>query len=258
MTDHATILHTAQRTAVATAQFGGPDLLDLAGAYRVQRRLIDLRAGDGEHVTGLKLGFTSRAKMRQMGVDQLIAGQLTSAMEAADGGSVRHTALVHPRVEPELVFRLGRDITPELDPQSLANAVDGVAVGLEVIDSRYTDFRFSLPDVVADNASAAHYALGLWQQPEQSLANLGVLLEIDGRIVETGSTAAILGDPWRALRSAVSHAEQYGIALTAGQVILDGAATSAHPFPAGSVARATMSRLGSATLRMSAGSGGRS
>ncbi len=255
MTDHAAVLHRAQRAATAIDAFTGDDALDLDAAYAVQRRLVEMRLADGEHPTGLKLGFTSRAKMRQMGVDRVIGGRLTSGMAVADGGSVAASRFIHPRVEPEVAFRLGRDITTGLATPALRTAVDGIAVGVEIIDSRYRDFRFGLSDVVADNASSAGYALGPWMTPgpelESRLGTLGVTLEIDGRDVDTGSTAAILDSPWRALHAAVLHARRYGIELRAGQVILAGAATAAAPVSAGSTVRASIALLGSTTIRFS-------
>lgn len=256
MTDHAAVLHRAQREVREVASFQGDDALDLAEAYAVQHRLVQLRIADGEHLTGLKLGFTNRAKMRQMGVDQVIGGQLTTGMSVADGGTVDAATLIHPKVEPEVVFRLARDLEPGFPVQGLSAAVDGIAAGLEVIDSRYLDFRFTHPDVVADNASAAAYTVGAWVRPdaalERALGNLGVVLQIDGRDVDTGSTSAILDNPWRALRAAVFHAKRYGIALHAGDVILAGAATASHSLAPGSSARAIISQIGSATLHVSA------
>ncbi|MFB7941329.1 fumarylacetoacetate hydrolase family protein, partial [Streptomyces sp. NPDC056049] len=130
-----------------------------------------------------------------------------------------------------------------------AAAVAGVAPALEVIDSRYDGFRFSLPEVIADNTSAAAYATGPWTRPEalggpRALANLGVVLELDGRPAETGSTAAILGDPLRALAAAARLAGP----LPAGTVVLAGAATAAVPLPPGTHVRATVARLGAVRL----------
>jgi 2-oxo-3-hexenedioate decarboxylase len=225
---------------------------DLAAAYRIQRDVAGRRLAAGERATGFKLGFTSRAKMIQMGVDEVIGGRLTSQMAWQDGDIVDPAILIHPRIEPEVVFRLGRDVDPDESVESAVSAVDGVAAGLEVIDSRYADFKFSLADVVADNASGAGYAVGSWQHPGQDLSNRGVLLEIDGRVADTGSTAAVLGDPWRAFRAAVALTRSLGIPLAAGEVILAGAATAAHPFVAGSTVRATVSGLGSVTLSLRA------
>ncbi len=257
MTDHALLLHRAQRDAAPRDVFTGDDALDLDAGYAVQQRLVDQRLAEGEHLTGIKLGFTSVAKMRQMGVDTVIGGRLTSGMEIADGGTIPAQTLIHPKVEPEVVFRLARDITPETSLQSLSAAVDGIAAGAEIVDSRYQGFRFGPGDVVADNTSAAAYAVGPWMTPtpelERSLDNLGVVLEIDGHDRDAGSTAAILDNPWRALRAAVLHARRHGIPLTAGQIVFSGAATAAHSIHPGSTVRVSISRLGSVTARMSAG-----
>jgi len=256
----AAILLDAQLHAVAVPQLStDPDLdltLDLAGAYRIQEEVTQRRLAAGERLTGYKLGFTSRAKMAQMGVDEVIGGRLTSALEFADGDILDPATMIHPRIEPEVVFRLGRDVDDDESVEAALSAVNAVAAGLEVIDSRYADFKFSLADVVADNASAAGYAVGGWHSMSATtdLANRGVLLEIDGAVVDTGSTAAILGDPWRAVRAAVRLTRQLGIALNAGDVLLAGAATAAQPFLPGSSVRATVSGLGSVTLSMAGGS----
>ena len=165
----ADILLEAQLGAVAVPQLStDPTLdlsLDLAGAYRIQEDVTQRRVAAGERLTGFKLGFTSRAKMAQMGVDEVIGGRLTSTLQYADGDIIDPATLIHPRIEPEVVFRLGRDVDDDESVESAVAAVDAVAAGLEVIDSRYADFQFSLADVVADNASAAGYAVGPWHRP---------------------------------------------------------------------------------------------
>jgi 2-oxo-3-hexenedioate decarboxylase len=247
----ADTLYRAQTTATAVTQLSATGELDLTAAYRIQRTVADRRVASGERSTGFKMGFTSRAKMRQMGVDEVIGGLLSSSMAWADGDLVDPARLIHPRIEPEVVFRLGRDIDSAESVESAISAVDAVAAGLEVIDSRYANFTFSLTDVVADNASAAGYAVGPWAAPAADLANRGVLLEVDGAVAQTGSTAAILGDPWRAFAAAVRLSRQVGATLRAGDVILAGAATEAVPFTPGSSVRATVSGLGAVTLNLS-------
>lgn len=218
---------------------GATGLADTAEAYAVQDALIVRRLDRGERLTGFKLGFTSLAKMRQMGVADLIHGRLTDRMEIPDGGRYDISGLIHPRVEPEVAFLLGSTLRPGADPLA---AVAAVAPALEVIDSRYDGFRFSLPEVIADNTSAAAYAVGPWGEPgaASGLGNLGVLLELDGRPVETGSTAAILGHPLRALAAAARLAGS----LEPGTVILAGAATAAVPLPPGAHVRASVTGLG--------------
>ncbi|MEU8632543.1 fumarylacetoacetate hydrolase family protein [Amycolatopsis sp. NPDC048633] len=242
--DFAARLDEAARTRTPCAQLSAERDISLEDAYAVQRALVELRLGRGERDFGVKLGFTSRAKAVQMGVDDVIVGRLTSGMVFADGDELDLAAFVHPRAEPEVAFRLGRDIAEGEIPGT--EAVEAVAPAIEVIDSRYRDFRFSLADVVADNTSAAAVVLGPWRRLDADLGNRGVLLEVDGRLAGAGSTAAILGDPLRALTAAARMAHQHGIPLPAGTVLLAGAATAAVALQAGTQVCATVSGLGRA------------
>lgn len=238
-------LHDAQRNAEATPQL--PEGISIDEAYAIQHAVLDQRFAAGEVLVGTKLGFTSRAKMVQMGVSDIIVGQLTDAMRVEDGGEVRLSTLVHPRVEPEIVFRLGRDVDPADPLSDIVSAVDAVAPAVEVIDSRYRDFKFNLADVIADNTSGGLFAIGGWL-PVGDVANRAVRLSVNGKDVQFGSTAAILGHPLRALRQLVGIAAEQGFPLRAGHVILAGAATAAVPFGP-SVVRVEVAGLGSVTIR---------
>jgi 2-oxo-3-hexenedioate decarboxylase len=236
-------LDAAQRDVRAVEQLDLPPD-DLAAAYRIQHELIGHRLARGERLVGCKLGFTSKAKMAQMGVTEIIVGRLTDAMQVPDGADVDLARFIHPRIEPEVAFRLGTDVTAGAD---ITECVDAVAPALEIIDSRYRDFRFSLPDVIADNTSAAAFVVGEWQ-PMRDVADLPVRLVVDGIDAETGSTAAILGHPLRALEELVGLAGKYDVALRAGDVILAGAATAAVPFGPNRV-EAHVEGLGTASVR---------
>ena len=216
---------------------------DLAAAYRIQHELIAHRIARGERLVGCKLGFTSKAKMAQMGVSEIIVGQLTDAMQIDDAASVELSRFIHPRIEPEIAFRLGRAV----NGNDIADCVDAVAPALEIIDSRYRDFRFSLPDVIADNTSASAFVVGEWQ-PMRDVADLPVRLLVDGMEVEAGSTAAILGHPMYALEQLVELAAKHGMALRANDIILAGAATAAVPFGEHRVV-ADVRGLGTASVR---------
>lgn len=223
----AEMLHRARTAVRATPQLNGS--LSIREGYEIQRQLLDLRLGDGERQAGLKLGFTSRAKMAQMGVSDVIVGVLTDAMQIQDGSSVDLASLIHPRVEPEVAFRVGSDVDLS-DPESnLQTAVDAVAPALEIIDSRYADFKFDLASVIADNTSGAAFAVGPWHPYDIDISNLGVRLDIDGLPSEFGSTAAILGDPRRSLAELARIGGAAGYQLRRGDVILAGAATAAVP-----------------------------
>ena len=249
MTDVAALaarLDEATRTATATTQLTKEGPLGLSDAYAVQRAGVELRAGRGDRAVGVKLGFTSKAKAAQMGVFDVIAGVITAGMRVADGDTVE-VPLIHPRIEPEIAFLVG-DSAGEL-----ASRVVAIAPALEIIDSRYRDFSFTLEDVVADNASAAAFAIGPWQDFTAAraldLSNLGVVLEVDGAVAQVGSTAAILGHPLRALEATARMVGTYGLDLPGGSVILAGAATAAVPLTAGAVVEASVTGLGRVTVR---------
>jgi len=201
---------------------------DLGHAYRVQRASIDRRVARGERPKGIKLGFTSRAKMEQMGVDSLIWGLLTDAMIELDGGEVDLGRYIHPRVEPEVCFLTRKPIDGPLTALEARDALEAVAPAMEIIDSRFRDFRFDLPNVVADNCSSAGLVVGNWSRRFEGLDNAGVLMQFDGRNVQVGSTAAILGDPLRAVVQASRLLHAAGQSLPAGSLIMAGAATVAE------------------------------
>lgn len=209
---------------------GDPELgadLDLDTAYRIQERLIDRRVQRGETVVGVKLGFTSRAKMAQMGVSDVIVGRITDAMAIVDGGETDLARYIHPKAEPEVAYRLARDVDLDDPDVDIVDCVDAIAPAIEIIDSRYRDFRFTYADVVADNTSAAGFAIGTWQ-PVREAADLAVRLRV-GEEEATGSTAAILDDPVNALHALLDMCRRRRIPLRAGHIVLAGAATAALP-----------------------------
>ena len=112
------------------------------------------------------------------------------------------------------------------------SAVDAVAPALEIIDSRYANFKFSLADVVADNSSSSGFVLGQWCCPKLDISNQAMVMEINGKPVQIGSSSAILGNPWRSLVEAARLAAESDICLEAGWIVLAGAATAAHPLNA--------------------------
>jgi 2-oxo-3-hexenedioate decarboxylase len=224
-------LDGAAHDATATPQL--EEALTLEQAYAIQRLSIQRRLQRGERQIGIKMGFTSRAKMVQMGVSDMIWGRLTSGMLVEDGSSIRLRDYVHPRVEPEVAFLIGRPLSGRVTaPQALA-AVEAVAPALEIIDSRYQDFRFSLTDVVADNSSSSGFVVGPWRAASTDLDNLGLVMAFDGRPQAFGSTAAILGHPLRSLVAAARVVADAGETLQPGDIVLAGGATAASALLAG-------------------------
>lgn len=239
-------LDTAQTSRTDTPSLADTHEFGIDDAYAIQAALLSRRTARGERFTGVKLGFTSKAKMAQMGVSDVIVGRLTDAMRVTDGGDVDLGRFIHPKVEPEVAYRIGRDVDLDDPATDIESCVDAVAPALEIIDSRYRDFRFTYGDVVADNTSAAAYVVGPWH-PVQSVSNRAVRLSA-GTTVVTGSTAAILGDPVRALHALLDMCRRRNIPLRAGQVVLAGAATAAVPLTPG-VTACDVAGLGTVSVR---------
>lgn len=215
--------------------------------YAVQALAREDSVAAGDSVVGAKLGLTSVVKQQRMGVDRPIVGFLTTSM------LVEPTALGHglkrwaqPRVEPEIAFVTARDIDRALEPDEVEASIASVAVAAEIIDSRYTDYRFRLPDVVADNTSAAGVVLGE-PVPLEAVADLASLrceVEVDGEVMHRATGAAILGQPLRAVQLLAEHLERHQESLPAGSLVLAGALTDAVPLRAGRSYRLYVEGLG--------------
>jgi 2-oxo-3-hexenedioate decarboxylase len=221
-------LDEAAREARAIPQITGDGHeLTLDDAYSVQRAAIDYRLARGSKIVGVKMGFTSEAKIIQMGLKDQIWGRLTSDMRFPNGGKLDRDRFIHPRVEPEVAVLLREPLIGEITRDQAYAAVMGVAPALEIIDSRFTNFRFALPDVVADNASSSAFVVGDWLPPETDISDVRMTMRIDGTIAEVGSSAAILGDPMRSLVAAARLTAAAGLSLKPGWVVMLGGATAA-------------------------------
>lgn len=241
----------ARRAPVAPITDAEPSL-GLDDAYAIQDELLSRRLARGERLVGAKVGLTSRAKQEAMGVDEPVYGWLTDAMALPAEAPLRLGELIHPRVEPEIVFVLGDDLAgPGVTGQDVLAATAAVCCGLEVIDSRFEAFRFTLPDVVADNTSAARYVLGLRRLPAHSLdlSLVGCLLEDGADLVATAAGAAVVGHPAESVALLANHLGRRGRRLEAGWVVLSGGLTDAVRLRPGSHVTATFAHLGRVGLR---------
>ncbi|MFT5766588.1 MAG: 2-oxo-3-hexenedioate decarboxylase [Halioglobus sp.] len=221
-------LDRAAAEATATSQLSSQMKLSLTQAYGIQELSIARRLERGESLIGVKAGFTSKAKMEQMGVSDLIWGRLTDAMQLENGGSLDLANYVHPRVEPEVAFLLGKPLSGDVSEAEAASAVAAIAPALEIIDSRYQDFKFSLEDVVADNSSSSSFVVGDWQPPEFDYSALDMALEFGGQVRQSGSSAEIYGHPIRSLVAIARLAAESGVQLEAGWIFMAGGATAAE------------------------------
>lgn len=230
-------LVAAERERKAITQFSEhhPDL-DLATAYRAQRAFVAEKLEAGEGLVGYKLGLTSRNKQEAMGVDTPLYGRVTSGMISTYGEPVRLDRFIHPRVESEIAFLLARDVAQPATVTSVLAATDVVLGAVDVLDSRYEGFRFTLEDVVADNASAGTFYLGpiarrLAELPDLRL--LGCVVRVDGEVAMTAAGAAVMGHPAASVAWLANQLAAEGEALRAGQLVFSGGLTAPVPIVAG-------------------------
>lgn len=241
----------AQRVPIApvSTSFG---IQGLEASYAVAQINTQAALAAGRRISGLKVGLTSKAVQAQLGVDQPDFGVLFSDMEYLNGQDVPMARLMQPKVEAEVAFVVGRDLagsTPTYS-QFLAS-LDYVLPALEIVDSAIIDWKISLVDTVADNASSALYVLG--DQPvalgQLSLADLDMTMTRNGQLVSTGNGAACMGHPLRAafwLAQTMAARDQ---GLQAGQVILSGALGPMVPLVAGDTVLAHIGALGNVACR---------
>lgn len=174
-----------------------PDL-SFEDAYFIQEKLIELREKDGARRVGIKLGLTSKAKQQMMGVHEAVYGYLTDDMLALEWEPINFNQFIHPKAEPEIAFMIGEDLQgTNVTAENVLNVTKYVAPAIEIIDSRYLNFKFTLADVIADNCSSSRFVLGSkWMKPETvDLAQLGMVMSKNGLVAQTGTSAAVLGHP---------------------------------------------------------------
>jgi 2-oxo-3-hexenedioate decarboxylase len=228
-----------------------PDM-DWQDAYAVQRALLVRKQARGIRFAGYKAGLTSFAKMRQMGVDEPVMGFLTDAGMILDGGVIDTAALIHPKVEAEIAFVLKAPLSgPACDVEAVLAATDFILPAVEVIDSRYRDFKFDLKSVVADNTSAARFVTGgrACKVDGMDLPNLGMVLEKNGVIVATAAGSAVLGHPALSVALLVNMLAERGESMPAGTFVMTGGATEAVAVAAGDIVTLRCQHLGSVSMR---------
>jgi len=210
-----------------------PDLT-LEQAYRIMDAGLALRREHGERGVGLKMGLTSEAKRRQMGLGAPIYGVLTEEMRVR--GTFRMAGALHPKIEPELAFHFAEGLRGCPGRAEVLAACTGVCAALEILDSRYRDFKyFSLPDVVADNASSSHFVLAdAWTDAAAlDLGELELAMAVDGVVCQRAPGKAISGDPLLSVVQLCQLLDSRGRALPPGSIVLAGAATVAEPLRVG-------------------------
>lgn len=233
----ADTLLEAERGRKGIAQFSDehPDI-PVATAYAAQKAFVAAKLAAGETFVGWKLGLTSRNKQQAMGLSAPLYGRVTSGMLATHGEPVRLDRFIHPRVESEIAFLLARDVAAPATVTSVLAATDVVFGAVDVLDSRYESFRFTLSDVVADNASAGAFYLGPVARRPADLVDLrllGCVVRVDGEVAMTAAGAAVMGHPAASVAWLANQLAGEGEVLRAGQLVFSGGVTAPVPVIAG-------------------------
>ncbi|MDM0070494.1 2-oxo-3-hexenedioate decarboxylase [Variovorax sp. J31P207] len=226
--------------------------MDWDDAYAIQNEIRRRKIARGHRIIGLKAGLTSHAKMKQMGVTTPVFGFMADSYAVPEGGECRMSELIHPKVEPEIAFVTRAPLRgPGCHIGAVLAATDFVLPGIEVIDSRYRDFKFDLKSVVADNTSAARFAVGGRPLPvaEVDMRTVGIVLEKNGEPVAFGAGAAVLGHPAAAIAMLANHLGARGEEIPAGTLILSGGITEAVAVKAGDSITLRVQGMGSVGLR---------
>lgn len=223
---------------------------DITAAYAVQNLITQESLSRGRTVVGHKIGLTSAAVQRQLGVDQPDSGVLFADMRVLNGASVPAGQLLQPKVEAEIAFILAADLDDDLSEERIRLAA-GVAVpAIEIVDSRIRDWSIRIVDTVADNGSSALFVLG---EPAASAVDIDfvsrtMVLTEDDATVSQGRGADCLGSPLIALQWLARTARDNGSPLRAGHIVLSGALGPMVPARSGSTYETTIDGIGSASV----------
>jgi len=250
----AAALYNARATGTSIGKISEQfAVTSLSDAYAVAAINNQKRVAEGARIVGKKVGLTSRSVQQQLGVDQPDFGVLFHDMEYLDGDEVPSKRLMQPKIEGEVAFVVGHELTQK--KPSYAEFLASLAYALpalEIVDSAITNWQITLADTVADNASCGLYVLG--HQPvaigQLALAELGLQLDVNGQTQSVGSGAACLGHPLRAAYWLACQMAELGEGLKAGEVILSGALGPMVNIQAGDLIQARIGNLGSVSCKL--------
>jgi len=250
----ARALYEARRTRQQIAPFtdADPDL-GMADGYAVQQELTSLLLADGDRIVGYKVGLTSKPMQQMIGVDQPDYGPVLASTVYADGDSISLGSFIQPKIEAEIAFVLEAPLAgPGVSVLDARRAIAGMTAAVEIVDSRFADWRIKLADTVADLASNGAVAVSSRLVPLEGLDPrlIGMVLTRRGELVDTGAGAAALGDPVKVVAWLANTLGEMGVKLEAGHLIMTGALHAAVPMLAGDVFRADFDHLGPLTVRV--------
>lgn len=248
----AQALYAARRDRKPIAPFtDGDPTLGMDDGYEIQNRLVDLLVRDGDQIIGHKVGATSEAMQKLIGITTPDHGPVLQSTVYRHGAAVPLSRFIAPKIEAEIAFVLGKRLSgPGVDYATARSAISGMRAAMEIVDSRIVDWRIRLADTVADLASNG----GLVTSDRQVLADavdsrsIRMTLKRNGETIAKGQGSDALGDPVLVLVWLANTLGRNGVALQPGHLILTGALHAAVPMEVGDNFRADFDHLGAVEI----------
>lgn len=225
--------------------------LNISTAYAIQQLNLRRRLAMGAALVGRKVGLTSRAMRTLFGVDEPDFGYIVDNMVFPNAASVPIARFCAPRVEPEVAFLLDKPLHgPDVTVTDVYAATAAVAASLEILDSRIADWKLTLADTIADNASSGAIVIGTWvpYTGDLDLPTMAATLHLNGIHVDSGLGSAVLGDPAAAVAWLANALAPFDTGLTAGEFVMSGSITTAAVLSPGDIATTTIGTLGTVSL----------
>lgn len=252
--EYAVALYQAQLTKTPIAPLTEQcDSLTIQDAYAIAGQVVQMKLADGHHVIGKKVGLTSKEIRKQVGVFEPDYGVITSEGLLVDGGELHMDNFIAPRIEAEIAFVLGRDITPDMYPVKASDIIHctlGVVPALEIVDSRIRDWKIKIQDTISDSASYAAIVMGSRITPldDLDLDIIGMAAYKNGELVHASSSAAVMGNPINAMIWVVNKMLSLGLTFKKGEVVLSGSFTPVFDMQAGDHIFVKFDHLGTVSL----------
>ncbi|WP_227002593.1 2-keto-4-pentenoate hydratase [Salicibibacter kimchii] len=226
--------------------------LDEASAYKVQEKLIEIKSSrENTKRVGHKLGLTSKAKQNMMGVHEPSYGVLLESMQKYEGDPISLSGSIHAKIEPEIAFIFNKEIKgPAVTVAEVMEATSYVMPALEIIDSRFHGFSFTLPDAVSDNSSSSLFMIGerFQRLDDLDLRLTGMVLKKNGEIMSTATAANVMGHPARAISWLANKLYKVGQSIQTGEIVLSGSILAAETIEPGDHFSVSFDRLGSVEI----------
>ncbi len=226
--------------------------IKIEDAYKIQLATIELRKAAGEKIIGMKVGLTSKAVQKMLGVGEPDYGHLTDKMLLLEGQACPLAELIQPKVEGELAFCLKQTLKgPGVTIADVYNATGYVVPAIEIVDSRIKDWKIKLEDTVADNGSSAKFVLGSKMTPIEDIDMrlIGMTLEKNGELVASGTGAEVWGNPAAAVAWLANKLAEFDLELKAGSIVMSGSFTAMAVVEAKDVITVSFSGMGNISLK---------